>query len=383
MKPSPSSQPSLSQQPTLENLPLPPLWTLWWNSIDRWAFISVLILMGLGVWLIMASSPAIALQHHWSPFLLLKRHFTILVPGMILLLGSSCLKREGILKISLFVGLLAWCGIWAVALWGVEIKGARRWLSLGGFSLQPSEFLKPALSIAVAYLLSWPMHFLISGALMALAVVPLFLQPDLGMILVIVALWFSQCFVAGLPWIWTVGAMTSAVFGGIGVYLCFPHAAHRIQTFLSGADQDALGSQYQVTQALKSFSSGGILGKGPGAGTILNVLPDGHADFIFAVAGEEMGLLVCLGIVLLYGILLCRFFWHALQEVDEFHALAVVGLSLQIILQAVLNMASVLRMMPTKGVTLPFISYGGSSFLSLCWTMGMLLALTRRYRSMM
>ena len=173
-----------------------------------------------------------------------------------------------------------------------------------------------------------------------------------------------------------------ALVGGAGAYLCFPHAAYRIQTFLSGSDQDPLGSQYQVTQALKSFSSGGLLGKGPGAGTILNALPDGHADFIFAVAGEEMGLLVCLGIVVLYGIVLYQFFWHAFQEIDRFHALAVVGLTLQIILQAVLNMASVLRMMPTKGMTLPFISYGGSSFLSLCWAMGMLLALTRRYRSM-
>ena len=374
---------SKDQTPEAPHSTTPSFWTIWWHAIDRHALFSVLILMGFGVWLIMASSPAIALQHNWAPFLLLKRHFMIVGPGLMLLLGTSCLNKASILKTSCALGILAWMGIWAVSLWGAEIKGARRWLSLGGFSLQPSEFLKPALSIAVAYLLSWPMHFLVSGALVCLAIIPLFLQPDLGMILVISAVWFGQCFVAGLPWIWTMGAMASALLSGIGIYLCFPHATHRIQTFLSGADQDLLGSQYQVTQALKSFSSGGLLGKGPGAGTILNVLPDGHADFIFAVAGEEMGLLVCLGIVVLYGIVLFRFFWHAFQEIDRFHALAIVGLSLQIILQAVLNMASVLRMIPTKGVTLPFISYGGSSFLSLCWAMGMLLALTRRYRSML
>ena len=365
---------------------MPPFWTIWWNSIDRWAFFSVLILISLGVWLIMASSPAIALQHNWTAFVLLKRHFIIVGPGLALLWWSSCLRKQGILITSIVLGLMAWMGIWAVCLWGEEIKGARRWLSIGSiagsFSLQPSEFLKPALSIAVAYLLSWPMHFLISGALVAVAVIPLFGQPDVGMILVIFAVWFGQCFVAGLPWIWTLGACLTAMVGGVGAYLCFPHAAYRIQTFLSGSDQDLLGSQYQVTQSLKSFASGGILGKGPGAGTILNGLPDAHADFIFAVAGEEMGLLVCLGIVSLYGIILCRFFWHAMEEIDRFHALAVVGLTLQIVLQATLNMASVLRMMPTKGMTLPFISYGGSSFLSLCWAMGMLLALTRRYRRM-
>jgi cell division protein FtsW len=359
---------------------LPPFWTIWWRSIDRWSLVSVLILMGLGVWLIMESTPAIALQHNWTPFLLLKRHFMIVGPSLVLLVATSCLQRNSILKIALATGLLAWLGIWAVSIWGVEIKGARRWLSIGSFSLQPSEFLKPALSIAVAYVLSYPLHFLFSGALIALAIMPLFLQPDLGMIVVMCIVWFGQCFVGGLPWIWTIGAMTSAVFAGAGVYLCFPHAAYRIQTFLSGADQDPLGSQYQVTQALKSFSSGGWLGKGPGAGSILNVLPDAHADFIFAVAGEEMGLLFCIGIVILYAILLWRFFLHAFQEIDQFHALAIVGLGMQIILQALLNMASVLRMIPTKGVTLPFISYGGSSLLSLCWAMGLLLALTRRYR---
>jgi cell division protein FtsW len=360
----------------------PPFWTIWWNSIDRWVFFAVLTLMALGVWLIMASSPAIALQHNWTAFVLLKRHFMIVGPGLVLLLGSSCLGKKGILASTLILGSMAWISVWAVCLWGEEIKGARRWLAVGSFSLQPSEFLKPALSIAVAYLLSLPTHFLISGGLMVMAAIPLLLQPDLGMVLVIFAVWFGQCFTGGLHWIWTAGACLSALIGGIGAYLCFPHAAYRIQTFLSGSDQDPLGSQYQVTQALKSFSSGGLLGKGPGAGTILNALPDGHADFIFAVAGEEMGLLVCLGIVVLYGIILYRFFWHALQEIDRFYALAVVGLTLQILLQAVLNMASVLRMMPTKGMTLPFISYGGSSFLSLCWAMGMLLALTRRYRSM-
>ncbi len=361
----------------------PPFWTIWWRSIDRWAFISVLILVALGIWLIMAASPAIALQHNWSPFLLLKRHFVFVGQGLIVLIASSCLRRKGIIGSAVFVGALAWLAVWAVFFLGVEIKGARRWLSLAGFSLQPSEFLKPALSIVVAYLLAYPLHFAISGILVALVTIPLFLQPDLGMVIVIVSIWFGQCFVSGLPWKWTIGAISSAVVGAVGIYLCYPHAAHRIETFLSGQDQDPLGSQFQVLQSLKSFSSGGILGKGPGAGTILNVLPDGHADFIFAVAGEEMGLLVCLGVVCLYGILLIRFFRHAYQEIDRFYALAIVGLSVQIVLQAVLNMASVLHMMPTKGVTLPFMSYGGSSFLSLCWAMGMLLALTRRYRAMM
>lgn len=363
---------------------LPSLWSVWWRAIDRCSLISILVLMAGGVWLIMTASPAIALQHHWSPFVLLKRHFFILGPGLILLLATSFCNKNLLFKIACILGGFMWLGLWGVIYLGAEIKGAKRWLPLGGFSIQPSEFFKPAFALISAYILSMQSERKFAWATIALfvAILPLFLQPDLGMAFLISAAWFGQCFVAGLPWIWTLSSFFSAAVGGIAVYLCFPHAAHRIQSFISGEGQDPFGSHYQILQALKSFAAGGLLGKGPGAGTILNTLPDGHSDFVFAVAGEELGLVACLIILGLYGLILFRNLWYAFQETDMFHTLGVVGLALQFGLQTILNIASVLHLIPTKGITLPFMSYGGSSFLSLCFSMGMMLALTRRYRGL-
>ncbi len=360
----------------------PSFWTLWWNAIDRWSLFSVMILMGLGIWLIMTVSPSIALHHKWSPLVLLKRHLLMVGPGVCLLLLTSLSSRSSLILISRIVALLAWIGVWAVLCLGAEIKGAKRWLSIMGFSLQPSEFLKPAFTVVMADFLSKRTHYLEATLLLMVVIFPLFLQPDLGMVFLMALVWFGQCFISGLPWVWTISGGIGSLVACLGVYLCFPHAAYRIESFLSGGSQDPFGSQYQILQALKSFSSGGLLGKGPGAGTILHSLPDGHADFIFAVAGEELGLLVCLLMVSLYGIIILRGLWYASQEMDGFYTLALSGLILQLAFQTFLNMASVLQLIPTKGVTLPFVSYGGSSFLSLCWAMGMILALSRRYRGL-
>ena len=360
----------------------PSFWTLWWNAIDRWSLFSVMILMGLGVWLIMTVSPSIALHHKWSPLVLLKRHLLMVGPGVCLLLLTSLSSRSSLILTSRIVALLAWIGVWAVLFLGAEIKGAKRWLSIMGFSLQPSEFLKPAFTVIMADFLSRRTHYLEATLLLMVVIFPLFLQPDLGMVFLMALVCFGQCFISGLPWVWTISGGIGSLVACLGVYLCFPHAACRIQTFLSGGSQDPFGGQYQILQALKSFSSGGLLGKGPGAGTILHNLPDGHADFIFAVAGEELGVLVCLFMVSLYGMIILRGLWYASQEMDGFYTLALSGLILQLAFQTFLNMASVLQLIPTKGVTLPFVSYGGSSFLSLCWAMGMILALSRRYRGL-
>lgn len=354
-------------------------WEIWWRAIDKVSFLSTLGLMTMGIWLIMTASPAVALAHHWMPFVLLKRHLAIVVPSFLLLLGTTFVRKNWILRAAQIAMIGAWLCLWGVLGWGVSIKGARRWLSILGFSLQPSEFLKPALAVVTAAVLARPLGFLWSTVLLGLVVVPLFLQPDLGMIFLLTCVWFCQCFIAGLSWVWTFGLIGTGMASAVGIYLCFPHAAYRVQAFFGG-DQDPFGSQYQINQALKSFSSGGVLGKGPGAGSILNNLPDGHADFIFAVAGEEGGLIFCVIILALYGLIIFRGLWHALNETEVFYRLSILGLTLQMAFQVILNVASVLRLVPTKGVTLPFLSYGGSSFLSLCWAMGMLLSLTRRYR---
>lgn len=357
-------------------------WSLWWAGIDRWILASTLVLMAIGAWLIMAASPAVALQHKWSSFLLLKRHFMMLSMGIVLMIITSFGKKETLVRVSKSMGVVAWIGAWIVIAWGMEIKGARRWLSLGFFSLQPSEFIKPALVIVTAQILSQETskRFLQAAFWFCLAVGPLFFQPDLGMIFLMSSVWFTQCFLGGLPWKWTWSAMAGAVVAALLAYWWFPHAAHRIEIFLGRGGHDPFGSHYQISQALKSFSSGGVLGRGPGGGVLVNHLPDGHADFIFAVAGEEFGLIVCLCIIGLYGLIIFRSLWHAFQEEEGFYFLAISGLGIQMAFQVTFNIASVLHLMPTKGMTLPFLSYGGSSLLSLCWSMGMLLALTRRYR---
>ena len=363
--------------------PSPSFWALWWHTLDRWSFLSILLLIAMGIWLIMTVSPAVALQHHWSAFVLFKRHLLIVGPGLMLLVLTTFSSQFWIKDAARVMGVLAWMGLWFVLLFGTEIKGAKRWIHCVGFSLQPSEFLKPALAVITADFLSRGYPYAITASVLFLAIFPLFLQPDLGMIFLICLVWFFQCFLAGLPWRWTWGIGLGAMVGLLGVFLCFPHAMHRIQCFFASEGENPFGSHYQILQALKSFASGGILGRGPGGGVFLNHLPDGHADFIFAVAGEELGLLVCLFLLILYGLIIFRGLWHAFQEMDLFHTLAIGGLTLQFAFQTLLNLASVLHLIPTKGVTLPFMSYGGSSFLSLCWSMGMVLALTKRYRELL
>ena len=210
---------------------------------------------------------------------------------------------------------------------------------------------------------------------------PIMSQPDLGMSTLISMTWFVQCFVIGLSWIWIGSLFLLALCLLLLAYFLFPHVAQRFHTFFA-ANQDVFGAQYQTIQAIKSFRSGGWFGKGIGSGIVTGHLPDGHADFILAVAGEEMGLFACIIIISLYFVIFFRGIYSALYELDSFYALSITGLTMQMTSQVLLNIGSVLGAIPTKGTTLPFLSYGGSSFLSMCWTIGMLLALTRKFRSL-
>jgi cell division protein FtsW len=286
------------------------------------------------------------------------------------------------------VRLLAWLGlagaiamVAATLVIGVEIKGARRWLSLPGLgSLQPSEFLKPCFAVVTAWLIAEGKVNRRHGAT-ALAIVLFFGiaalmkgQPDIGMLLVIAAVFFAQFFVAGLNAfvVGTIGAI--GVAGAALAYTLFPHVQSRVHRFLDPAS----GDNFQVTVALEAFGHGGLLGRGPGEGRVKNVLPDAHADFVFAVAGEEFGLVVCLLILAIFAFVVVRGLIRLIGETDLFIVLASAGLLTQFGLQAFVNMASTLHLIPTKGMTLPFVSYGGSSVLAIALGMGMLLALTRR-----
>jgi len=262
---------------------------------------------------------------------------------------------------------------------GVETKGARRWLPIPGLSLQPSEFLKPCFAVTAAWLMSRPGRgkFLGSAAAVALfglIVVILKMQPDIGMLLVITAVFFAQFFVAGLNMVF-VGALGGlGVVGAIGAYSFFPHVRSRVERFMD----PAAGDSYQIDRALEAFGNGGLMGVGPGEGRVKNSLPDAHADFVFAVAGEEFGAVVCLLIIALFMFIVARGLLRLLAETDNFVILASAGLLTQFGLQAFVNMASSLHLIPTKGMTLPFVSYGGSSVIAIAIGMGMLLALTRK-----
>jgi cell division protein FtsW len=356
----------------------------WWWTVDRWTFASLGLLIGIGFFLTMAASPAVAEHLKLDSFYFVKRHAFYLVGVFGTLISVSILSPREIRRLAIF--LYAGCLILLLLtpFIGVEIKGARRWLSLGGFSIQPSEFMKPALTILCAWMLSekkqdptFPGNTA-TFAFYGLVVGLLLLQPDMGMIILNTAVTFTLFFLAGLPIYGIIIGIVAGLIGLTGAYFTFSHVHQRIDRFLDPSSGDKFTDRYQITQSLEAFRNGGFFGRGPGEGTVKIHLPDAHADFIFAVAGEEFGFILCALIVGLFTFLVLRSLSRLLRENNLFIVLAVSGLITQFGLQALINMASTLNLIPTKGMTLPFISYGGSSMLALAITMGMVMALTRR-----
>jgi len=295
------------------------------------------------------------------------------------LLGVSALSAQGVRILALLVFTMA-LGLMVLTLVsGSEIKGATRWISIAGLSLQPSEFVKPSFVVLSAWLfarqrlgISYSGYALAIG-LYGLVVLLLLAQPDVGMAILVSIIWGTQFFLAGLPMLLVIAIGAIFLAGGVFAYFEFAHVRARIDMFLDPSGEEA----YQVARSLDAFRGGGIFGVGPGEGHVKEVLPDAHADFIFAVAGEEFGLLMTLMVVALFAFIVLRGFVRVFRESDLFIQLAVAGLLVQFGLQAIINMASTLNLMPTKGMTLPFISYGGSSMFALALGMGMVLALTR------
>ena len=356
----------------------------WWWTVDRWSLTGIVLLMGLGFFLTMAASPAVATHLKLDSFYFVKRHafFVVVVFGMLVGVSLLCVHNVRRLCLVLYVGCLLL--LLATPFLGVEIKGAKRWLSLGGFSLQPSEFVKPVLTVLVAWMLSEsqkdPSFPGRTAALVmyALVVGLLLLQPDMGMIILITGVTFVQFFLAGLPLVWVAAATALGSAGLVGSYFIFSHVRQRVDRFLDPSSGDKFTDRYQITQSLEAFVNGGLWGRGPGEGTVKAHLPDAHADFIFAVAGEEFGFILCAIIVALFAFVVLRALFRIIYDDYLFAVLAVAGLILQFGLQALINMASTLSLIPTKGMTLPFISYGGSSMMATALTMGFVLALTRR-----
>lgn len=352
----------------------------WWWTVDRWTLAALAGLIAVGAMLTFAASPSVANRIGLEPLYFVRRQLMYIPLAVTVMVGVSLLSTRDIRRLAaavLLVGLILMALTPTV---GMEIKGARRWIAFGPLSLQPSEFVKPAFAVIAAWMFSSERlragvpGNTISIALFLLVVLLLVRQPDFGMIVVIAAVWFSQFFLAGLPFLWVAAFGALGIAGVIGAYVAFPHVASRIDRFLDPSS----GDTYQVSTALRAFTSGGWFGVGPGEGNVKTIIPDAHSDFIFAVAGEEFGLFACLLIISLFAFVVLRGFTKLLKESDLFVLLATGGLLTQFGLQAFINMASTLSLMPTKGMTLPFISYGGSSLLALAFAMGMVLGFLRR-----
>jgi cell division protein FtsW len=352
----------------------------WWWTVDRWMLAALAVLVGYGVILIMAASPAVAERIGLDTYHFVEHHLAMLVPSLLLMIAVSLLTPRGVRRAALAVFLVALALTAATMVIGVEIKGARRWIHLPGLSIQPSEFLKPAFAVVAAWMFSlqktspgFPGN-LLAILLYVLVVGLLIRQPDLGMACVVSVVWFCQFFLAGLNIGFVLILGILGCVGLVGAYHLLPHVHSRIDRFLDPAS----GDTYQVTRSLEAFANGGLFGTGPGQGTVKMQLPDAHADFIFAVSGEELGLVWTLLLVILFAFIVLRGFSRLLKDSNLFVLLAAAGLLVQFGMQAFINMASSLHLMPTKGMTLPFVSYGGSSLIALGFGMGMVLALTRR-----
>jgi cell division protein FtsW len=352
----------------------------WWWSLDRWSLAAIGALMAFGVLLTLAASPAVAERIGYDSYYFVKRHMVYLLPAAGAVIACSLIEPRGVRRLALGLFVLSLALMVLTLLIGPEIKGAHRWLTLGGISLQPSELMKPAFAVVIAWMLSTAKSeegfpgLIIAFGIYGLVILLLVLQPDMGMSALVTVMFFAQFFIAGMPlYVLGIGGGL-AVGGGLLAYKYLPHVTSRVDRFLD----PATGDSYQVSTGLEAFKNGGLFGRGPGEGTVKEVLPDAHSDFIFAVAGEELGLLACLIIVLLFAFIVLRGIARSLESQNLFVLLSVTGLVTQFGLQAVIHMASTLSLMPTKGMTLPFISYGGSSLIGIAITMGMVLALTRK-----
>ena len=357
-----------------------PILPRWWRTTDKWSLTCILVLLGIGLLLGLAASPPLAAKNGFAPFHYVQRHafFGALAASVMLflsMLSPVMVRRLGVLGF-----VLSFVALAMLPLLGTDFgKGAVRWYSLGFAALQPSEFLKPGFVILAAWLMAasqevaGPPGKVISFAIAIVIVGFLAMQPDFGQAALILFAWGVMYFVAGAPFLLLIGMAGGALVAGALAYHKSEHFARRIDGFLS----PDLDPRTQLGYATNAISEGGFFGVGVGEGTVKWSLPDAHTDFIIAVAAEEYGLVLVLAIIALYMVIVLRSLLRLMRERDSFARLAGTGLACMLGVQALINMGVAVRMLPAKGMTLPFISYGGSSMLALGIVAGMLLALTR------
>jgi cell division protein FtsW len=335
----------------------------WWWTVDRLLLAAIIALMLAGVILSLAASPPVATRIGLDPFHFFNRHILFLVPSVIVLIGVSFMTPRQIRRSALVVFAISIVLILATLLIGPEVKGAKRWITILGINIQASESARkpemPATSMAIVLLM--------------MLVSLLVMQPDFGQTMLILMAWGSLFFIAGMRMVWVFGLGATAAGGLLMAYFLVPHVAGRIKRFMDPAS----GDTFQVDTAMEAFSNGGWFGLGPGEGIAKRSLPDSHTDFVFAVGAEEFGILLCLAVLSLFAFIVIRAMSRAYATEDLFSRFAASGLAILFGVQAAINMAVNLHLIPAKGMTLPFISYGGSSMISLAYSVGMLLALTR------
>ncbi len=356
---------------------------VWWREIDKVLLALILALMAVGIVAVAAASPASAEQlstakKRVADFMFFQRHIVFQMMGLTLMIGLSFLNRDQARRLGILVGGIMLALLFVVPIIGEEKNGARRWINVG-MSLQPSEFLKPGFAIICAWILSWrardpglPVIWYVSGFFGLIAGL-LMLQPNLGDAILFGGIWLVMVLLAGVAWQRIAGLIGAGAAGLVLAYLFYDNARHRIDGFLGK------GTAYdQVDLAQRTITAGGWSGTGLWLGIRKMSLPEAHTDYIFSVIGEELGLIMCAGVVLLYCALVMRALSRLVGEDNLFALLAAAGLITQFGGQAFINILVNLKLFPSKGMTLPLISYGGSSTLAVCFTLGLLLAITRR-----
>lgn len=352
----------------------------WWWTVDRPAFFAMMVLVSIGIFLVAAASPAVAQRIGLSDFYFVTRHQIFLAISVVTLIIVSCLPVVHIRRLALVGLAVSLLLMLLLPFIGFENKGAIRWIRLGGMSIQPSEFMKPCFAVVVAWVFAQRFRsadfpsYRMATAMYIIAAFLLIIQPDFGMVVTVSGMFAVQFFLAGMPLLWVLMMIGAGVAGVIGAYHAFAHVEKRITSFLD----PSAGDNYQVAKSLEAFKHGGLLGAGPGEGVVKQHIPDSHTDFIFAVAGEEFGLIFCIMIIVLFAFIVVRGLYKLWQEEDMFTVIAVGGLLAQFGIQAIVNMGVAVNMLPAKGMTLPFLSYGGSSLIAVAGGMGMMLGLTRK-----
>ncbi|MDR1694886.1 MAG: putative lipid II flippase FtsW [Lactobacillaceae bacterium] len=352
----------------------------WWWTIDKVLLVSITLIILIGIFLNFSSSPAVAQRIGYGSFHFVKRQLLFIPIAYGLMVFISMQRLKNIRRIAIVGYIIALILLALTLFMGYETKGASRWIRLPGFSLQPSEFIKPTFAVVAAWLFDGQIKDkdfpgnIISTILYMITVSLLILQPDIGMTIVVTLIWGFQLFLSGLSLTLIFGLGIAFVLMAAVAYFSFDHVHDRVQQFLSSDGE----LSFQVRKSLEAFENGSIFGKGPGEGVVKLHIPDAHTDFIFAVAGEEFGIILCLIIVALFATIVIHSLFVSMKENNMFILLAAGAISASFGLQAIINIASTIHLMPTKGMTLPFISYGGSSLLATAFGMGMLLAITRK-----